>query len=60
MELNIPLKVEVEAKGSFRAPEVTEEDLRAMAHRAGMVRDQQIMSDMFRLIAEVKRLRREC
>lgn len=56
-DLQFPVKAELKGKGSFTIPELTSEDLSAIQGRADAVEDQQIKTDLFRLVKEVRRLR---
>lgn len=42
--------------GSFRPPPFSTEDLAAIRQRADAIQDQQVKTDVFRLVAEVERL----
>jgi len=46
-------------RGTFRDPPFTMEDLDEMLKRANDVEDKQIRTDLFRLIKELRRIKKE-
>lgn len=48
----------IEGSGTFTPPPLLKLDLETIRKRADAIQDQQVKTDLFRLLAEVERLRR--